>query len=115
MQTGQINYIEFPVASVAEAKRFYGEAFGWTFRDYGPSYASFSDGHMDGGFNGEEPVRPGGGTPLVILYAEDLEAMEKKVIGAGAKIVRPTFSFPGGRRFHFADPDGHELAVWSDK
>jgi len=115
MQTGQIDYIEFPVANVVRAKRFYGEAFGWTFEDYGPNYASFADGRMSGGFNGEAPVRSGEGAPLVIIYAADLEAMEKKVTGAGAKIVRPIFSFPGGRRFHFADPDGHELAVWSDK
>jgi len=115
MQTGQIDYIEFPVANVAKAKQFYGAAFGWTFEDYGPNYASFGDGRMGGGFNGEAPVRPGGGAPLVIIYAADLEAMEKKVTGAGGKIVRPTFSFPGGRRFHFADPDGHELAVWSDR
>ena len=115
MKTGQIDYIEFPVQDVAKAKRFYGDVFAWSFEDYGPDYASFADGRMSGGFNAEPPTRPRGSGSLVIIYATDLEAMEKKVTGAGGKIVRPTFSFPGGRRFHFADPSGNELAVWSDK
>jgi len=115
MQTGQIDYIEFPVADVAKAKRFYGDVFGWTFEDYGPNYASFADGRLSGGFNAEPPARPRGSGALVIIYAAELEAMEKKVTGAGGTIVRPIFSFPGGRRFHFTDPSGNELAVWSDK
>ncbi|MGH7701735.1 MAG: VOC family protein [Gemmatimonadales bacterium] len=109
----RIDYIEFPVTSVPDAKRFYGTAFGWTFEDYGPDYASFHDGRLNGGFRQEASVRRGG--PLVVLYAADLEATEQKVTGAGGKIARPTFSFPGGRRFHFTDPSGNELAVWSDK
>ena len=109
----RIDYIEFSVTSVADAKRFYGAAFGWTFEDYGPDYASFADGRLGGGFTTDTKVRPGG--PLVIIFASDLEAMEQRVKQAGGKIVRPIFSFPGGRRFHFADPSGNELAVWSDK
>ena len=49
-----------------------------------------------------------------MLYAHDLEAMAAKVEAAGAVIVKPIYSFPGGRRFHFRDPSGNELAVWSE-
>jgi predicted enzyme related to lactoylglutathione lyase len=108
----RIDYIEFSVKSVPDAKRFYGAAFGWTFEDYGPDYASFADGRLNGGFQTAKEVRTGG--PLVVIYAADLESMERRVTQAGGKIVRPIFSFPGGRRFHFSDPSGNELAVWSD-
>ena len=107
----RIDYIEFSVTSVAEAKRFYGAAFGWTFEDYGPEYASFADGRLSGGFQTAAKVRTGG--PLVVIYAIDLESQEQRVQQAGGT-VRPIFSFPGGRRFHFSDPSGNELAVWSD-
>jgi uncharacterized protein len=109
----RIDYIEFSVKSVPDAKRFYGSAFGWSFEDYGPDYASFSDGRLNGGFQTATEVRPGG--PLVVIYASDLETMERRVTQAGGTIVRPIFSFPGGRRFHFTDPSGNELAVWSDQ
>ena len=109
----RIDYIEFSVKSVPEAKRFYGSAFGWSFEDYGPDYASFADGRLSGGFQTATDVSPGG--PLVVIYATDLEAMERKVRQAGGTIVRPIFSFPGGRRFHFTDPSGNELSVWSDQ
>ena len=109
----RIDYIEFSVKSVADAKRFYGSTFGWSFEDYGPDYASFADGRLSGGFQTVAQVPAGG--PLVVIYAADLESMERRVQGAGGKVVRPIFSFPGGRRFHFADPSGNKLAVWSDK
>jgi predicted enzyme related to lactoylglutathione lyase len=109
----RIDYIEFSVKSVPDAKRFYGTAFGWSFEDYGPDYASFADGRLSGGFQTASAVRTGG--PLGVIYAADLEGMERRVSQAGGKIVKPIFSFPGGRRFHFADPSGNELAVWSDK
>ena len=112
-QNLRIDYIEFPVRSVADAKRFYGSAFGWTFEDYGPDYVSFHDGRLAGGFRAETAVKSGG--PLVVIYALDLAALEKTVTEAGGRIVRPIFSFPGGRRFHFTDPSGNELAVWTDK
>jgi uncharacterized protein len=108
----RINYVEFPVPSIEEAKRFYGQAFGWTFEDWGPEYASFSDGRMNGGFRQEAEVRHGG--PLVILYSADLGSMKAQVQEAGGTIVSE-IEFPGGRRFHFRDPAGHELAVWSEQ
>lgn len=107
----KIDNIEFNVSDIARSKAFYGGAFGWTFVDYGPTYTEFSDGRLTGGFTTGEPVRPGG--PLVILYAHDLDATQQRLKALGAVITRETFSFPGGRRFHFTDPDGYELAVWN--
>jgi len=107
----QIDNIEFNVGDIERSKRFYGTVFGWTFTDYGPAYCEFSDGRLSGGFTTGEAVRPGG--PLVILYADDLAAAQQRIVAAGGRISREVFAFPGGRRFHFTDPDGYELAVWT--
>ncbi|MFA1683468.1 MULTISPECIES: VOC family protein [Achromobacter] len=107
----QIDNIEFNVADIARSKRFYGEAFGWSFTDYGPTYTEFTDGRLKGGLTTGEPVRPGG--PLVILYADDLGEAQRRVTAAGGRVSREAFDFPGGRRFHFTDLDGYELAVWT--
>jgi len=111
-QDGKIDYIEFPGRDLAKTKAFYAEAFGWRFTDYGPSYAAFEGEGTDGGFDADPTS--GRDRPLVVLYAHDLEAMEARVRAAGAAITRPIFAFPGGRRFHFTDPAGTELAVWSE-
>jgi hypothetical protein len=115
----RIDYVEFTVGDIARSRGFYGKAFGWSFKDYGPGYCEFNDGRLTGGFalGGDNvPVHPAkAGGPLVILYATDLTEAQRRVEEAGAKIVKPAYSFPGGRRFHFADPDGYELAVWSNK
>jgi len=108
----QIDYIELPASDIAKTKTFYGSVFGWKFEDYGPDYASFHDGRMAGGFSTEVPA-PGKGV-LLVLYSSDLAAIQHKIQAAGGKIVKEIFSFPGGRRFHFADPNGNELAVWSE-
>ncbi|HEY5290435.1 MAG TPA: VOC family protein [Caulobacteraceae bacterium] len=108
-EDGKIDYVEFPASDLAAVKRFYADAFGWAFTDYGPGYAAFDRAGTDGGFNGED----GPPAPLVILYAHDLEAMQSKVEAAGGEIVRSILSFPGGRRFHFRDPCGNILGVWS--
>ena len=108
----RIDYIELPATDIAATKRFYSDAFGWKFTDYGPDYTSFEDGRLAGGFTKNGTVAKGG--PLVVIYADKLEAVEAKVRQAGATIVKPIFSFPGGRRFHFSDPSGNELAVWSE-
>jgi predicted enzyme related to lactoylglutathione lyase len=110
---GRIDYVEFPTTGIEAAKAFYSEVFGWTFEDYGEDYTSFHDGRLAGGFFASNG--PKGGRPLVVIYASDLEAMISRVTAAGGAIVKETFSFPGGRRFHFADPSGNELAVWSDR
>lgn len=109
--TLRIDNIEFIVADIPRSCDFYRRAFGWTFTDYGPTYCEFTDGNLTGGFSTDGPVRTGG--PLVILRADDLAAMQERIEAAGGVIVKPIFAFPGGRRFHFQDPDGYELAVWS--
>jgi uncharacterized protein len=108
----RIDYIELPVSQMATTKDFYEAAFGWTFEDYGPDYTSFSDGRMAGGFTMERPA-PARGL-LLVIYVRDLAAAQQRIMAAGGSIVKDTFTFPGGRRFHFADPNGNELAVWSD-
>ncbi len=114
MEDKTINYIEFPLVDADATKAFYGSVFGWQFQDWGPTYISFSGAGVDGGFNGESGVPVTEPGTLVVLYASDLEAIETSVTSAGAEIVKPIYSFPGGRRFHFRDPNGNELAVWSD-
>jgi len=112
-QDRRIDYVEFPAIDIAATKQFYSEVFGWKFEDYGPDYTSFDDGRLRGGFAKGAGVKGGG--PLVVMYAAALEATEAAVKKAGGKIIKDIFSFPGGRRFHFADPNGNELAVWSDR
>lgn len=108
----RIDYIEYTVGEIARTKAFYSSVFGWQFTDYGPDYTAFYDGRLGGGFTTDGPVRTGGA--LVILFAIDLEATQARIEGAGGTIVRATYEFPGGRRFHFTDPDGYELAVWAE-
>lgn len=106
-----IDYVELPSGQLGASKTFYAAAFGWTFTDYGPSYAAFENAGLDGGLQGDEGEATG--APLIVVYADDIEATLEKVTGAGAEITAPIFEFPGGRRFHFRDPSGNELAVWS--
>jgi predicted enzyme related to lactoylglutathione lyase len=107
-----IDYIELTATDLDAAKAFYTKAFGWSLTDYGPDYAGIQgDGSEQGGLRRDGELRP----PLVILYSDELEASVEAVTAAGGTIVEPIYSFPGGRRFHFADPAGTELAVWSDK
>ena len=112
----RIDYIELPGGDdLAAIKSFYGQVFGWHFTDYGPGYTAFSrdSAGLDGGFDASVSSAPPG--PLLVLYAGDLEAMLDRVAAAGGTIVKPVFDFPGGLRFHFRDPAGNELAVWSDQ
>lgn len=111
-RNGCIDYVELPGGKLDESKRFYAAAFGWRFVDYGPSYVAVEDAGLDAGLQGDPQEATA--APLVILYAEHLESMQDAVIAAGGEIRRRISSFPGGRRFHFRDPAGNELAVWSE-
>jgi predicted enzyme related to lactoylglutathione lyase len=111
-QDRRIDYVEFGATDIAATKRFYTGVFGWQFTDYGPDYTSFGDGRLNGGFAKVENVTAGG--PLVVVCATDLETMQASIKSAGGKITKTIFPFPGGRRFQFKDPNGNELAVWSD-
>ena len=109
----RIDYIEIDATDVAKTKRVYADCFGWKFTDYGPDYTSFEDGRITGGFRKAERAQKG--SVLIVIFAMDLSRAEAKVREAGGRIVKPVFDFPGGRRFHFTDPSGNELAVWSDR
>ncbi len=116
MQRDQrINYVELPARDLDAVQAFYEAAFGWRFVDYGPDYRAFSDGAFDGGFRRADATsRSADGAALVVLYADDLEATRERVLACGGSLVQDIFAFPGGRRFHFADPNGNELAIWSE-
>ncbi|MBF6453104.1 VOC family protein [Nocardia cyriacigeorgica] len=113
-----IDYIEIAVTDLPAAKRFYTEAFGWQFNDYGPAYAGIrnpagAENAEVGGLALAEQVRHGG--PLVLLYSDDLDGSVRAVEAAGGTVVNGPYEFPGGRRFHFTDPSGNELGVWAEK
>jgi predicted enzyme related to lactoylglutathione lyase len=112
MQNNHITYIEFNATDLDRIKEFYSSVFNWVFTDYGPTYTSFSESGVYGGFElTDKPVVNGA---LVVLYHQDLDKLTDRVKNAGGTITRDIFSFPGGRRFHFTDPCGNELAVWSE-
>ena len=113
MAAARIDYVELPSATAHELTRaFYAKAFGWEFANYGPSYSATTNGTTDVGLQGdpEEALS----APLPVVRVDDLEAAFDSVGKAGGTIAKPIFSFPGGRRFHFIDPGGNELAVWSE-
>lgn len=112
-KNNSINYIELPMIKNAETKKFYSTVFEWEFTDWGPDYISFSGANIDGGFNGEAQISSPG--VLVVLYATDLDKKLEEVVQAGGDIIKPTYEFPGGKRFHFKDPNGNELSVWSEQ
>ncbi len=108
-----INYIEFKTHDLDKIKRFYSAVFNWQFTDYGPNYTAFQNSGLEGGFEvTEESITNGA---LVVLYHQDLRTTLNKIEEHGGTIVQDIFEFPGGKRFHFTDPSGNELAVWSDK
>ena len=113
LENNHINYVEFKAKDLEAVKQFYQKCFGWKFTDYGPTYVSFAESGLYGGFERSDLEVVNGA--LIVLYHQELETVQNKIIAAGGKIVKDIFSFPGGHRFHFTDPAGNELAVWSDK
>ena len=107
-----INYIEFKSSNIKETKAFYNKLFNWQFTDYGTKYVAFSGAGVEGGFEFTEEKIVNG--VLIVLYHSDLETILQMVTESKAKITKPIFSFPGGRRFQFKDPSGNELAIWSE-
>jgi predicted enzyme related to lactoylglutathione lyase len=107
--------VEFPSRDLEATKLFFATVFGWSFVDYGPEYSAFSDAGLDGGFyQSASRVSSEAGSALIVFFSADLESTQKKIEKAGGSIIKPVFAFPGGRRFHFTDPNGNEYAVWSD-
>jgi len=117
VQHHAINYVEFASTDIERTKQFYTTVFGWSFKDYGTEYVSFSaaGAGIGGGFYHAPPhAEQSKFAPLVVLYSKDLARTEAAIVTAGGSIVVPIFEFPGGRRFHFADGAGNVLAVWSE-
>ena len=111
----KINYVEFPAKDINATKSFFSTVFGWDFVDYGPDYTAFSNEGLDGGFfKSNLTASTENGSALIVFYSKELEQTQAKIEQAGGSIIRPIFSFPGGRRFHFGDPNGNEYAVWSE-
>jgi len=111
----KMNYVEFPAKDLAATKMFFETVFGWSFTDYGPEYTAFENQGLDGGFfKSDLACSTEKGAALIVFYSNQLEATLPKVEKAGGSIIKPIFSFPGGRRFHFTEPSGNEFAVWSE-
>ena len=113
IKNNHINYIEFKSKDIEKTKEFFSKTFHWKFTDYGPTYVAFSDSGLDGGFELTEDEIVNGA--LIVLYHKNLKEVKNSIEKFGGRITKPIFSFPGGHRFHFIDPSGNELAVWSDK
>ncbi len=111
----KINYIEYPSSDLQRTKAFFSEVFGWSFQDFGHEYIAFNDQGINGGFfKSDLCSSTSNGAALTVFYSQNLEATQDKIVKAGGTIIKPMFSFPGGRRFHFTEPAGNEFAVWSD-
>ena len=111
----KMNYVELPAKDLAGTKAFFESVFGWSFTDYGPEYTAFENQGLDGGFfQSDLASSTEKGAALIVFYSNQLEATLAKVEKAGGSILRPIYSFPGGRRFHFTEPSGNEFAVWSE-
>jgi predicted enzyme related to lactoylglutathione lyase len=114
-RTNYFDFIEFPVRSIEDLKQskaFYLNVFGWSYKDWGDDYSDTKSSGLGSGLNADPSHRPR--YPLAVIYTAELETVRTKVLAAKGKITKDIFSFPGGRRFHFLDPSGNELAVWSD-
>ena len=109
----KINYVEFPSKDIEVTKEFFTSVFGWSFVDYGPDYAAFSNEGIDGGFFKSDLTSSSEkGGALIVFYSKELEKTQSKIEDAGGSLLKPIYQFPGGRRFHFTDPGGNEYAVW---
>lgn len=106
----RLDYVELPGTDMAATRGFYERAFGWKMTEFAPTYSATTTGDTDVGIQSSIPDRPA--APLPVIQVKDLEAALAAVQSAGGKIAKPIRSFPGGRRFHFIDPSGNELAVW---
>lgn len=105
----RICFVELPASDLSSTRSFYSDAFGLAFTDYGPSYSCTVTGDVDIGLQAD--ASEASSAPLAVIAVDDLEAAFDAVSKAGGVITKPIFAFPGGRRFHFRDPGGNELAA----
>lgn len=114
-ESTKLNYVEFASLNLAASKTFFTSAFGWCFTDYGREYSAFTNAGLDGGiFAAEQVTQAESGAPLLVLYTPNISDAQHNIENAGGTITKPLFDFPGGCRFHFVEPGGNELAVWSE-
>ena len=106
----RLDYVELPAGDIVATRSFYETAFGWSMTQFAPTYTATMTGDTDVGLQSDAAEKPA--APLPVIQVDDLEAALAAVESAGGRIVQPIRAFPGGRRFHFADPSGNELAVW---
>ncbi len=112
----KLTYVEFAARDLTATKDFFSKVFGWQFSDFGNDYSSFANQGLNGGFyRADACSQPQTGGALLVFYSANIQATLDKVVEHGGKIVKPIFTFPGGCRFHFVEPSGNELAVWSEK
>ena len=112
----KINYVEFPARDIEAAKKFFTTVFAWSFVDYGSDYTAFTnEGIVGGFFKSALSSSAKKGAALIVFYSNDLNMTKSKIEKAGGSNLKAIFCFPGGRRFHFSDPNGNEYAVWTDK
>jgi uncharacterized protein len=105
----RISFVELPASELSSTRSFYSDAFGFVLTDFGPSYSCTLTGDVDIGLQAD--ASEASSAPLAVIAVDDLEAALDAVRKAGGDITKPIFAFPGGRRFHFRDPSGNELAV----
>ena len=114
-KNNEISYIEFPTKDLESTKGFFASVFDWSFTDCGPEYTVVTNAGVNAGFyKSEQNASVSHGSVLVVIYAKELMSMQSRITKAGGTIIKPTFSFPGGYRFHFADPCCNEYGVWSE-
>jgi uncharacterized protein len=105
----RIDYIEFPSSNRARSSAFFQAAFGWGITSYGPDYDGIEGAGIDGGI--DQAANRVAAT-MAVIRTDDLDAAEQRVLAAGGVLTLPQFEFPGGRRFHFREPGGNEMAVY---
>lgn len=105
-----VDFVEFPSDSADASGRFFQDAFGWTPTRYGPTYTDIADAGIGMGVQEDPEERTA--APLVVVRTDDLAAARVAVEAAGGVVTAEPFGFPGGRRFHFREPGGSELAIW---
>lgn len=110
----KINYIELPACDLNKTQAFFEQAFNWEFQSYGTQYIAFRYAGIAGGFyHANLSADTSRGSALIVIYSDNLLVTQEKIKRLGGEVIKPIFSFPGGRRFHFKEPSGNEMAVWS--
>ena len=103
------NFIELPTRDLAASQVFFDSIFGMKMTQFGPTYACTMTGDVDLGLQADP--KEASRAPLPVIQVDSLEATVALVTQAGGVVTKAAFSFPGGRRFHFRDPAGNELAA----